>query len=837
MDPFRRAHGADDEQASWRSSVTPIPDDMIDPELLGLGASDLDGSGQTNNTTQQSLYQQQHTPQQPIQPEIQNNSVDQSSANQHSPPPEELQYLDLFDHIPFNLLQQFNHRPDAHLSPHTHDGSVHQHRQVDLQQSNPASSSHANPHAANPQVASPQVDPHFHTQAYFQLDPQPSAQGYAPTPPRDGPPAHQVQPFDPLALPYSPPSTPQDAITFFEGPVAKSASLPAHPAVVPQGNAPTTSLPGAPHIQHDSSAVDTARPAQQPAKNRPQSFSRGFGQGPMVDDNMPFTFQTEVDSSPPPPVAAMPATPTSTRAQALRQDDTAMAMDLDDWDSGRALEVGLPSSSPPGNNINGNENMEATPSSTHVERREEQQEQERNNERPRTYGYNRDAHLTEMNSAPVANMEISQTLAGGPGASRAVSIGNINSASLDPSHQQMGSHANPIPIDFGLGIGNARRGEIRQRIPTLRQGVSFLSGVPYPQRYPIYNRTAEAPVQPRSPGPTMNPPEIVVNDDDQALTTNGRPQTVNVSGPQVGESSRHGQYLVAEEPVLPLSMSGALQAQESAHSSMPSHESYTEGVMQHMRAPAASQSESVSVLLGDPQPAASDNELANLVRTRILEETPVGEVMAAGIALGHDLAQSQQQPPMEVEDGQLSGQNQQAQDPSERNVQGNNQDANQATAQDQRQDSTESKPTAPKPPPTFTNISQFKPTKQRAPPIQHPLLISPARCASPEPSPPPSSPSSTTPLAASASAHATISSLTSPPTTSSLSTTCTHAPIPLTQSEIPSTAPSSSKRATSPSSASYTRGPSSSCAVFPRAQRATWKDNSTGARTSTPTRR
>ncbi|CCC14832.1 unnamed protein product [Sordaria macrospora k-hell] len=732
MDPFRRAQGVEDGHGIWRSNPTPIPDDMIDPALLGPAVNNQNESNHrqdnemidrelvaaARNSSQNHVAADQTSPHQHPQHPLQqlfedinqirrHNNVEQTSVYQ--PLPLEFHYNNPF--IDLQVNPRFNHQPTPQLFSSPGDPSFRPHPQLDVRQFHPPLSHYANS----------QVDPRFHTQAYFRPSAEPRAQGYSPH--GVGSDVHQDQPFNHFVPAYSPVSRPpHDGRVFFHGPAAERASLPVDPTLTSQGDAPASSVPGTPHIQQDNAARASVELAQSPTRNSTQSFSRGFGRGPMeLDDNSPFSFEDEVDSSPLSSLAATPAVASATVAQPSGQENTTMTMDLSNWDSGRKAEVGLPSSSPPRNNVIENENIDATPKHTCAEQREELQERERQRQRPLKYRHNMDVLLASVwtePTAPVADMEIAQTMFEGPRASRAATLVNTDFTSHDPSLQRPGVQENFTPRCFS-GIGDARCEEVMQRIPTLGPGISFPPGVPYSNRNSSYAEPPEEVSQPLGLAQAMPPLEKLVAEGVQPLSADWGTQMSNVSGPQVGESSRHGQYLESQAP-WPSTFSATPQVQQVYHPSLPSHESYTEAVMQHMRPATAGPSGSVSNAPTIPQPATSGHKLSDLVQ-RPLEETSVYEAVAAADAIlsrDRDLTESQHlrkltpKPPTEAKNPQIQRQDQQGQAPSEEH-------------ESTEKDSTKAEPESAQVPTTFSNMDQFQPTRAPTTTLQHPLLISP----------------------------------------------------------------------------------------------------------------
>ncbi|KAK1773614.1 hypothetical protein QBC45DRAFT_461058 [Copromyces sp. CBS 386.78] len=669
MNPFRR----EDEHVFWRSNATPIPDDMIDPELLAANSGN-----HVDDANQRSLPQLQQPPQLLAQSNH-NNNVEQTSVYQHSP-------LEWHYRNPFHNLQlnpQFNPQPSHQVFVSPQHGSIHSHPQLDFQRSNAFSDPHVNS----------QIGPHFHSPPHPQLSPR----GRSPS--RDGS-VPQDQPFNHSTLAYSPVSPPPDGRVFFQGPTAESPSVPVDPNLMSQGDDPANSpVPGTPHLQQDNAVRASAQLAQSPIRDRAQSFSRGFGQGPMeVDDQGPFSFQEEADSSPLSYLAATPIVASAT-----------MAMDLCDWDSRRQEEVGLPSSSPPPNNIHENKNIDATPKRTRAEEQEDLQGREGQYQRPRRY--NIDAFLEKVTIAPKADMEMGQGDAERARASRAASLVKMVPTPHDFSLQRAGSQENAKQTAFSLGIEDARREEVMQRIPTLRPGVSFPSGVPYSKRYSDHVHPSEDSSQPLGSAQPIPAPENSAAGDGQPLADVGFSQTGNVSGPQAGESSQRGHHIETQAPRPSKSSSVAPNVQENSHPSLPSHESYTEAVMQHMRAATAGSSESVSNAPNIPQSETLGHGIPYLAQ-KGSEEASVNEVVADADAIlnrGRDATERQQlrklapKPPKDVQDDQI---------------------------QDQNQDSTEkdsTKPQSQSEQVRFTNMDQFQLTITRAPTptMTSPLLISP----------------------------------------------------------------------------------------------------------------
>ncbi|KAK3948362.1 hypothetical protein QBC32DRAFT_373619 [Pseudoneurospora amorphoporcata] len=671
MNPFRRAPGAEDELVFWRSNATPIPDDMIDPELLAASSGN-----QVDDADQRSLPQLQQPPQLLAQSNH-NNNVEQTSVYQHSP-------LEWHYRNPFHNLQlnpQFNPQPNyqVFVSSPQH-GSIHPHPQLDLQRSNAFSDPHANS----------QIGPHFHSPPHPQFSPR----GRSPS--RDAS-VPQDQPFNHSTVAYSPVSPPPDGRVFFQEAATASTSLPIDPNLMSQGNDPANSpVPGTPHLQQDNAVRASAQLAQSPTRDQARSFSRGFGQGPMeVDDHSPFSFQDEADSSPLSYLAATPIVASAT-----------MAMDLSDWNSGREDEIGLASSSPPRNNIHENEKIDATPKRTRAEEQEDLQGREGQYQRPRRY--NIDALLKKVTVAPMAGKEIGQGVVERARASRAPSLVNMVSTPHDLSLQK----ENAKQAAVSLGIGDARRDEVMQRIPTLRPGVSFPSGVPYSKRYSDYAQPPKDSSQPLDSAQPIPAPENSAARDGQPLFDIGVSQTGNVSGPQAGESSQRGQHIEAQAPRPSKSSSVAPNAQENSYPSLLSHESYTEAVMQHMRRATAGSSESVSNAPNIPQSETLVHGIPGLAQ-KGLEEASVNEVVADANAILHpnrgrhaierqQLRKLAPKPPKKVQDDQTQDQNQ---DSSEK-------DATKPQSQSEQV--------------RFTNMHQFQPTRApTTPTITSPLLISP----------------------------------------------------------------------------------------------------------------
>ncbi|KAK3343242.1 hypothetical protein B0H65DRAFT_428312 [Neurospora tetraspora] len=659
MNPFRRAPEAQGEHVSWRSNTTIIPDDVIDPELLAA-------SNRNVVADQPTLLQQ---PPQLLAESSQGNNVEQTSVYQHPP-------LDVHQshpqRNPFSnprLNPQFNHQPNLHVSSPSRDGSLYQHPQLDVRQSNPFSNPHANR----------QIIPHFNSQP----NPQPSPQGHSP--PRDES-VYQHQPFNPFALAYSPP---QDGRTFFQQPAA-SHSLTSHLNPMSQGDAPASPPPGTSHLQQDSFVRANI---QSPVRSRSQSFSRGFGQGPMEMDDSPFPFQAEADSSPLSSLAATPAVASAT-----------LAMDLDDWEPGREAQVGIPSSSPPRNN--------ATPKRPRERQQEDLQGREGQYQRPRRY--NIDVLLSSVSIAPVAEMEIDQGVAEGSTASAAASHVDMESTSHDPSLQRPGSQENARPRATTLEIGTALRDDILRRI---RPGISFPSGVPYSTRYSEYTQPPEDFSRPLGSARPMPPPENLPSEHGRSLSDVGVNRIRNVSGPQTGESSRHGQHLNSQAPGPSTSSSAAPQVQEG----YPSHESYTEGVLQHMRAATPGPSGSASTAPKNPEPALSGHSLAGLVQGALQEASVNDVVTAAHAILNQHRGSTQNQyrqilpaptTPMEID-------NRSSHQPTERLQQRDTQSDDQVQQQDMDPTEHQSHQLP------FTNMEQFQPIPAPAPTIRSPLLISP----------------------------------------------------------------------------------------------------------------
>ncbi|KAJ4388482.1 hypothetical protein N0V85_007510 [Neurospora sp. IMI 360204] len=300
---------------------------------------------------------------------------------------------------------------------------------------------------------------------------------------------------------------------------------------------PASRSPGTSHLQQDSFVRANM---QSPARSRSQSFSRGFGQGPMEMDDSPFPFQAEADSSPLSSLAATPAVASATVAED-------MAMDLDHWEPGREAQVGIPSSSPPRNkNANNNEDRDVTPKRPRARQQAiEEQTQGRQGQYQRPRRYNIDLLLQSVSIAPVADMEIDQAGAEGSTASRAASHVNMESTSHDPSLQRPGSQENARPRATTLEIGIALRDDILRR---LRPGISFPSGVPYSTRYSDYTQPPEDFSRPLASARPMPPPENLPAEHGRSLSADGRTHIGNVSGPQTGESSRHGQHLNSQAP-------------------------------------------------------------------------------------------------------------------------------------------------------------------------------------------------------------------------------------------------------------------------------------------------
>ncbi|KAK3503278.1 hypothetical protein B0T13DRAFT_508105 [Neurospora crassa] len=617
MYPYRRAPGDQGEHVIWRSNTADIPDDVIDPQLLAV-------SNQSDAAHQSSLSQQ--APQLLVE-NSQSNTLEQTSVYQHP-------RLDIHQYDPQLELQ-----PNRHVSlpPMDGNGSVYQQQQLGFHHPNDFS----NPHV-NPRVIS-----------QFNSQPNPQYSPLGPSPSRDGS-IHHHQPFNPSSLAYSPP---QDGRVFFQQP-ASSPSLPRHSRTnrMSQGDVRASPLIRTPHRNQDR-IVRSNVPS--PAKSKSRAFSRGFGQGPMSEaDEGPFRFQDEPDSSPLTSLTATPARPSS-------PDNAGMKMDLDDWESGREAEVGIPSSSPPQNNV--------TPRRPRQRQEEDLQGREGQYQRPRRY--NIDLLLESVAITPVADMEIEE------GVDEAASHADVESASHHPSLQGPESQEDARPRAASLEIVTPRRGSTLRRFGP-GTGLSFPSGVPYSSRYSDYTPPPEDFWRPLFAARPVLPGRDLAAERDRSLSADGRTQTDNVSGPQDGESSRHGHHL----------------------------NSQTEGVRHHMRTAIPGPSATASTAPNNPQPTTSRHGPASLPQGAS-QDTSVKEVVEVTDAiLTHHRGPQRHQghlrplaPKPALEDKDTSPQ------PPHHTAQYPTQGNDQTQAQQ----------------PRFTNMAQFQPLLALPPPIQHPLLLSP----------------------------------------------------------------------------------------------------------------
>ncbi|EAA27836.1 hypothetical protein GE21DRAFT_9517 [Neurospora crassa] len=616
MYPHRRAPGDQGEHVIWRSNTADIPDDVIDPQLLAV-------SNQSDAAHQPSLPQQ---PSQLLAETSQSNTVEQTSV-----------YL----HPPLDPVHQYNPQvelqPNRHVSLPPRDGSIYQQQQLDFHHPNAFSNPHVNPQVISPSNSQPNPQYSFSPQSH--------------SPFRDGS-IHHHQPFNPSSLAYSPP---QDGRAFFQQ-AASSPSLPRHSRTnrMSQGDVRASPLIRTPHRNQDRS-VRANVPS--PAKSKSRAFSRGFGQGPMSEaDEGPFRFQDEPDSS---PLTSLTATP----ARSSSPDDGEMEMDLDDWESGREAEVGIPSSSPPQNNV--------TPTRPRQRQEEDLQGREGQYQRPRRY--NIDLLLESVAITPVADMEIEE------GVDEAASHADVESASHDPSLQRPESQENARPRAASLEIVTPPRGSILRRFGP-GTGLSFPSGVPYSTRYSDYTPPPEDFWRPLFAARPVPPGGYLAVE----RAADERTQTDNVSGPQDGESFRHNQHL----------------------------NSQTGGVRHHMRTAIPGPSPTASTAPNNPQPTTSRHGPASLPQgaSQDTSVNDVVEVTSTDTILTHHRGPQRHQghlrplapkPPIEDKDTSPQPPHHTAQHPT----QGNDQTQTQQ--------------------PRFTNMAQFQPLLALPPPIQHPLLLSP----------------------------------------------------------------------------------------------------------------
>ncbi|KAK3492101.1 uncharacterized protein B0T23DRAFT_316163 [Neurospora hispaniola] len=613
MYPHRRVPEGQGEHVFWRSNTVDIPDDVIDPQLLAE-------SNQSDAADQPSLPQQ--APQLLVETS-QSDAVEQTSVYQHPP-------LDVHQYNPQVELQ-----PNRHVSLPPGDGSISQQQQLGLHHPNAFSNPHVNP----------QVISRFNSQS----NPEYSPQDHSPS--RDGS-IHHQQPFNPSSLAYSPP---QDGRVFFQQ-AASSPSLPRHSNRMSQGDVRAFPSARTPHCQQDRIVRANV---QSPAKSKSRAFSRGFGQGPMSEaDEGPFRFQDEPDSSPLTSLTATPARPS-------RPDNSDMEMDLNDWESGREAEVGIPSSSPPQNNV--------TPKRVGQGQEEDLQGREGQYQRPRRY--NIGLLLESVTIPSVADMEIEE------GVDEATSHADVESASYDPSLQRRESQESARPRAASLDIVTPPRGSILRRFAP-GTGLSFPSGVPYSTRYSDYIPPPEDFWRPIFAARPVLPGRDLAVERGRSLSADGRTRTDNVSGPQDGESSRHGQHL----------------------------NSQTEGVRHHTRAAIPGPSATASTAPHNPQPTTSRHGPASLPQDA-LQETSVNEVVEVTDPIlthrrgphRHHLRPLAPNPPIE-DKGDTSPQ------PPHRDITCTQQHT-------QSNDQTQQ--------PRFTNMAQFQPLLALPPPIQHPLLLSP----------------------------------------------------------------------------------------------------------------
>lgn len=372
-------------------------------------------------------------------------------------------------------------------------------------------------------------------------------------------------------------------------------------------------------------------------------------------DEGPFRFQDEPDSS---PLTSLTATP----ARPLRTDNSDMEMDLDDWEPGREALVGIPSSSPPQDNV--------TPRRPGGRQEEDLQGREGQYQRPRRY--NMDLLLESVAIPPVADMEIEQ------GVVEAASHVDMESASHHHSLQGPESQEDARPRAASLEVVTPSRGSILRRFGP-GTGLSFPSGVPYSTRYSDYTPPPEDFWRPIFAARPVPPGEDLAAKRDRPVSVNGRARADNVSGPQNGESSRHGQHL----------------------------DSQTEGVRHHMTTATPGPSTSANTAPNDPQPVTSGHGPASLPQgaSRVASVNEVVEVTDTILTHSRDPHRHQghlrplaPKPPMQPKDTLLQPLHHTAQEHTQSN--------------DQAQQ-------------RFTNMAQFQPLLALPPPIQHPLLLSP----------------------------------------------------------------------------------------------------------------